>query len=116
VKLKRAGDVVSYRCPCGDVHALTVSGSGAVWEWNGSLDKPTFEPSVLVTVGHYTPHAPKDPDSCWCTYAKEHPGEITFGCYRCHSYVRDGVVQFLGDCTHALAGKTVPLGDWERAS
>ena len=24
----------------------------------------------------------------------------------------DGMVQFLSDCTHALAGQTVPLGDW----
>lgn len=27
----------------------------------------------------------------------------------CHSFVFDGEIRFLGDCTHALAGKTVPL-------
>jgi hypothetical protein len=30
----------------------------------------------------------------------------------CHSFVRDGQIQFLGDCTHALKGQTVPLPDW----
>jgi len=27
----------------------------------------------------------------------------------CHSFIRDGKIQFLGDCTHALAGQTVDL-------
>lgn len=27
----------------------------------------------------------------------------------CHSFVRDGQIEFLGDCTHSLAGQTVPL-------
>jgi hypothetical protein len=29
--------------------------------------------------------------------------------HRCHSFVVDGQIQFLGDCTHKLAGQTVPL-------
>ena len=27
----------------------------------------------------------------------------------CHSFITDGRIQFLNDCTHALAGHTVPL-------
>lgn len=27
----------------------------------------------------------------------------------CHSFVRDGRIEFLGDCTHELAGKSVAL-------
>ncbi len=30
----------------------------------------------------------------------------------CHSFVTDGQIQFLGDCTHKLAGQTVPLSAW----
>lgn len=30
-------------------------------------------------------------------------------CHTCHSFVRDGQIEFLSDCTHALAGKTVSL-------
>ena len=28
---------------------------------------------------------------------------------KCHSFVTDGQIQYLGDCTHELAGQTVPL-------
>lgn len=102
---------IAYRCPCGDAHYVT----RPRWTWNGDLERPTFTPSVLVTTGHYIPLERND-GSCWCTYNAEHPDDpAPFGCYRCHSYVRDGVVEFLADCTHALAGKSVPLGDWEVA-
>lgn len=105
---------VTYRCPCGDLHTVIVSGPSARWTWNGDTERPTFAPSVLVTTGpsaRWTWNG-----SCWCTYNAEHPDDpAPFGCYRCHSYVRDGVVEFLPDCTHALAGKSVPLGDWEVA-
>lgn len=30
----------------------------------------------------------------------------------CHSFVRDGQIQYLGDCTHEYAGKTVDLPDF----
>lgn len=56
------------------------------WTFNGNKVRPTFTPSMLV---------------------KGHLGADNYGV--CHSYVTDGQIQFLGDCTHALAGKTVPL-------
>lgn len=31
---------------------------------------------------------------------------------RCHTFIRAGKIEFLGDCTHALAGQTVALPDW----
>ena len=31
----------------------------------------------------------------------------------CHSFVTNGRIQYLGDCTHKLAGQTVDLPDWE---
>lgn len=33
----------------------------------------------------------------------------------CHSFITAGRIMFLDDCTHALAGKTVDLPDWEAA-
>jgi hypothetical protein len=33
---------------------------------------------------------------------------------RCHSWVKNGEIQFLSDCDHALAGQTVPLPAVER--
>lgn len=73
-----------WKCAgCGDAHACQVSGKAQSpqWGWNGSLTKPTLTPSVL----------------------KHAPGK------RCHSFVRDGVVKFLGDCEHELAGQSVRM-------
>ena len=95
----------SYRCPCGDMHYVTSS-----WQFSGDHEKPTFSPSVLVRSGHYAKAA--TPTDCWCDYNAKHPGdELTFTCYVCHSFIRDGMVQFLSDCTHRLAGQTVELPD-----
>ena len=55
------------------------------WTFNGDLDKPTISPSLLVN---------------W------HNGTAPV---RCHSFIRDGMIQFLSDCTHALVGQTVAL-------
>jgi hypothetical protein len=53
-------------------------------------------------------------EPCWCTYRQEHPEEdADFNCGICHSFIKDGMIQFLDDCTHALAGQTVPLGEFE---
>jgi hypothetical protein len=68
----------------GDNHGLTF------WEWNGSLDKPTFKPSIFVNARQSNPMVPS-----------------------CHSFVTDGRIQFLNDCTHALAGQTVDLPEWD---
>jgi hypothetical protein len=31
----------------------------------------------------------------------------------CHSSITEGRIQYLGDCTHGLAGKAVDLPSWE---
>jgi hypothetical protein len=80
-------------CPgCEGAHTLATESTqgGPVWTWNGSLDKPTFNPSLLV---------------------RQEYGEAPTQKRVCHSFIRDGHFQFLGDCTHKLAGKTVPLPD-----
>lgn len=114
MKVKKTADGLVYKCPCGDVHYAVTSGPDAKWTWNGDVEKPTLSPSMLVRSGHYAPRQPGEPESCWCTYAKEHPEEkLPFGCYLCHSFVENGTVRFLSDCTHGHAGKTLPLPDWE---
>lgn len=55
------------------------------WGFNGDFDNPTFTPSVLVQWGDHDGHAV------------------------CHSFITDGSIQYLGDCTHMMAGQTVPL-------
>lgn len=100
------------KCPHRIQHG---AGSGPRWGWNGDLEKPTFTPSVLVREGHYA-SAAKPGGSCWCTYNAEQiaKGEEPSGfrCQICHAFVTDGRIQFLGDCTHELAGLTVELPEW----
>lgn len=105
------GGRVLFRCPgCDEIHQIqTGDGSGPRWGFNGHYDKPTFTPSILIRTGHHVPGYANGP--CWCTYAEEHPDEEDdgFKCSVCHSFVTDGQIQFLNDCTHHLAGQTVPL-------
>jgi hypothetical protein len=56
------------------------------WSFDGNLDRPTLSPSLLRT----------------CEYGG---GSKLV----CHSFVRNGQIQYLGDCTHRLAGQTVDL-------
>lgn len=104
-----AGNEVSFWCPgCDHAHAINHGPGG--WTWDGNAERPTFSPSVLVTGGHYTLGHEGD---CWCKFNAAHPEDPSgFKCERCHSFVRDGQIQFLADCTHALAGQTVPLPPW----
>lgn len=82
------GDTLWLWCPgCKDLHAVTVSGSGSVqWQWDGNLERPTISPSILVRYDF-----------------KDRPSVI------CHSFVRDGVWEFLPDSTHPMAGQHVPM-------
>ena len=105
-----------FWCPgCDGAHGVRVGeGSGPCWGWNGSVDKPTFTPSILVRNGH---HVAGHKGDCWCSFNKKATarGEEPSGfkCMVCHSFVTDGRIQFLSDCTHALAGQTVDIPDFE---
>lgn len=57
------------------------------WKFNGDVERPTFEPSMLV---HANP--------------RSGPPSV-----RCHSFLRDGVWEYLGDCQHEMAGQRVPV-------
>jgi hypothetical protein len=111
VLLDKDGKRAVFHCPgCGEGHQVLINrGEHPVWQFNGDVDKPTFSPSILVRSGHYTQNA--HPDDCWCNFKERFPneGEPPFRCGVCHSFVTEGRIQFLGDCTHELAGQTVDL-------
>jgi len=78
------------------LHALPVNGTvqGATkrpfWQFDGNLQAPTLSPSILTGRG--------DPQG-----------------FVCHSFLRAGVFEFLGDCTHTYRNQRVPmvpLPDW----
>ena len=98
------GTLIFY-CPgCDEHHGVPVDGSRG-WKWNGSLEAPTIEPSILVRSTRYGPDR-----LSFGKYDGPHPpSESSQGV--CHSYVREGRIEFLSDCTHTLAGQTVDLPD-----
>ena len=107
-KLRRgADDILMFWCPgCESVHQVRVGTNG--WHFDGDVDAPTFTPSVLVTSGH---HSPNHQGDCWCTFKARFGNNPAFHCERCHSFITKGQILFLTDCSHGLAGKTVPLPD-----
>jgi hypothetical protein len=101
------GGRLSFWCAgCNEAHGIPVNQPGG-WKFNGDYERPTFEPSILVTWAHPKGHTNKNPAPIGFPSQKDRPDLWTEE--RCHSFVRAGHIQFLGDCTHALAGKTVPL-------
>jgi hypothetical protein len=87
VYVSHDGAMHLFECPgCGYGHVFYIkqTSNHPLWTWNGSLDKPTYRASLLNE-----------------------------GQFRCHIFVTDGMIQFLGDCTHKLANQTVPMADIE---
>lgn len=101
-----------FWCPgCDGAHQVGVGdGPGPRWEYNGNPDAPTFKPSVLVQ--GYTWEPPVTPENMdqW----RREPWQQTKRRIVCHSFVTGGRIEFLGDCTHALAGQTVDLPDFDQ--
>lgn len=74
----------------GRVHVLTTGGHLPTrWGFNGDVERPTFTPSLL----------------CRFTWGEERTPVV------CHSFIRDGRIEYLTDSTHPLAGQTVDLPD-----
>lgn len=84
---------LSALCPaCGFEHSFSVDLEGHGkhtndgWSFNGDYQQPTFTPSMGANLRQQQQHHPV-----------------------CHSFVKEGVWQFLGDCTHNMAGQHVPM-------
>lgn len=77
------GQALWLFCPaCMDMHRIFVGANMITdWQWNEDFHKPTLSPSINL--------------------ANESG--------RCHSFVKDGMWQYLPDSTHALAGFKTPV-------
>ena len=76
---------VLFYCPaCKCVHPFDLDR----WTFNGDVERPTFSPSLRVL----------------------NPTDTTT---TCHLFVRDGRIEYCGDCPHEMAGKTVDMVDWD---
>lgn len=80
-----------FFCPaCKEFHYIGVAKNNMgfpIWQFNGDNEIPTVSPSVMVE------------------YHGADKNTI------CHSFISDGKIRFLSDCTHGLAGKTVDMVD-----
>jgi hypothetical protein len=61
------------------------------WEFNNDLDNPTVSPSIRVR--HYSNKLKKK--------------------LNCHTFVKNGQIQYCSDCNHKFKNKTVEIPDWE---
>jgi hypothetical protein len=78
-----------HRCPgCNSSHYVATSGNPS-WTFSGDDEKPSFSPSIKVSWGN---------------------GE---GSRVCHYFIREGNIEYCPDSTHELAGKTVPLPEYQ---
>ena len=96
------GMLIFYCSGCKQNH-----GVNGAWNFNEDSEKPTLSPSVLVKG---TLPVTDDEAERIMKGEKIEPKEFI-----CHSFVRDGHIQYLNDCTHELAGRTVELldeNDW----
>lgn len=87
------------------MHQLRVEGDGGPrWGFNSDFDRPTFTPSVLVTGSQIEIDAEGNWTGEWILGPDGKPLPLV-----CHSFITDGEIRFLDDCTHRLRGQTVPL-------
>ena len=103
IKVINLKGVYVFNCPgCNASHSINTEDEGyphPIWSFNNNVDKPTISPSLLVRY----PANPNATDD-FKEWRKERI---------CHSFIKDGNIQFLGDCTHDLAGKTVEIPDFD---
>lgn len=97
IKLDSVDGIYLFHCPgCKCSHWFSTTGRTPAnpkevreqfrWTFNGDLDKPTVRASIMVKHGQ---------------------GIV------CHSFITDGKIEYLSDCTHNLKGKTVELEPYD---
>lgn len=102
-KAKRVGPFgdnapnVAFHCPgCKNAHAVPYVNvrphpqGKPIWFFDENYESPTIEPSLLVF-------------------------GIDGKTHECHVVITAGVLNYQPDCTHALAGKSVPMVDWNES-
>jgi len=77
-------DSYGFYCPgCKCHHSFAIKGK-VKWAFNGDLKRPTFSPSLVI----------------WRTRRPER---------KCHLFVKNGMIEYLGDCFHSYAGRTIKM-------
>lgn len=102
----QSGALVGYLhwCPgCKAPHGIYIEqpspSTGAKWTFNGNLEAPTFNPSILcfTTAGEWVGDK----------WVAEGPRKTL-----CHYFIRAGLIEYCVDSPHELSGQTVPLPNY----
>lgn len=98
-KLRRYSNGHEHWCPaCEEMHILPDT-----WKFDGNLESPTFSPSFRHS-GHKTINV----DGRWTgEWERDANGKAIPSV--CHYILTAGVLNYCGDCTHAMAGQSIPL-------
>lgn len=106
-----------FFCPgCNENHSVYSKGTGVPnWEYNGNEYNPTFKPSIKVTWEHSSPENNRKAKEFYKVHGRRPTKvELPYDVVNiCHSYVTDGMIEFLDDCYHELKGTTVELPDYK---
>lgn len=84
---------IGWFCPgCGLDHYIPVTGifdqsDLSPYGWDGVVEKPTVARAIVFGATEWRP--------------------------RCESYISEGTISYSPTCGHELAGKTIPMADWE---
>jgi len=83
------------------------------WTFNGNEELPTFTPSFLVSSTRMTDKGIADYNAWSDAGYPKRTEPFDSVPMVCHSFVTDGKIQYLNDCTHELAGQTLEIPDWK---
>lgn len=116
--LRQATDgMLLFHClGCDMAHGIkTGQGDGPRWGWNNDVNKPTFTPSILVKYDTLSEASRAKQDVFYKAHGRYPTNEeLPYDLHHvCHSFVTDGRIQYLSDCTHAFAGQTIDLPAWD---
>lgn len=88
---------MSFYCEgCQQEHQVS-----SLWQFNGDHNRPTLSPSIMVK--GVLPVTDKEAERIM-KGERFQPKEFS-----CHSFIKDGQIEYLDDCTHHLAGQTIKL-------
>ena len=100
----KCGRQLIFYCPaCESNHVVNIEGIDSMypqWVFNGDVNKPTISPSVLV---RWTEPSDKEEEF------EDRTKDIN---KVCHFFIRNGKIEFCGDCTHKLSGQTVDMVEY----
>ena len=101
---KLSNNELQFYCEgCNSTHTFNNT-----WNFNNDFENPTINPSILVRGTQ-----PITDEEFDLLKAGKHvePRPLV-----CHSFIREGKIQYLNDCTHNLNGQTVELPEIKELS